>query len=99
MMDGVTYNWTFGTYSYPVNLLKLREGDFVEFHLKNNPNNKMPHNIDLHAVMGKVVVQLLPCRHKGRKQYSLYRFKQWFIYFTTAQQHQLVYILLMVCMV
>jgi nitrite reductase (NO-forming) len=27
-------------------------GDYVEFHLKNHPDNKMPHNIDLHAVTG-----------------------------------------------
>jgi len=24
----------------------------VEFHLQNHPDNKMPHNIDLHAVTG-----------------------------------------------
>jgi nitrite reductase (NO-forming) len=24
----------------------------VEFHLRNHPDNKMPHNIDLHAVTG-----------------------------------------------
>jgi nitrite reductase (NO-forming) len=27
-------------------------GDEVEFHLKNHPDNKLPHNIDLHAVNG-----------------------------------------------
>lgn len=53
MMDGVTYNfWTFGG-TVPGKFIRVREGDFVEFHLKNNPNNKMPHNIDLHAVTGQ----------------------------------------------
>ncbi|MDP2335947.1 MAG: copper-containing nitrite reductase [Bacteroidota bacterium] len=53
MMDGVKYNfWTFGG-SVPGKFIRVREGDFVEFHLKNNPNNKLPHNIDLHAVTGQ----------------------------------------------
>ena len=53
MMDGVTYNfWTFGG-SVPGSFIRIRQGDFVEFHLKNNPNNKLPHNIDLHAVSGQ----------------------------------------------
>jgi nitrite reductase (NO-forming) len=53
MMDGVKYNfWTFGG-SVPGRFIRIRQGDFVEFHLKNNPNNKLPHNIDLHAVSGQ----------------------------------------------
>lgn len=53
MMDGVTYNyWTFGG-AVPGMFIRVREGDLVEFHLKNNPNNKLPHNIDLHAVSGQ----------------------------------------------
>lgn len=53
MMDGVTYNfWTFGG-SVPGSFIRIRQGDLVEFHLKNNPNNKLPHNIDLHAVSGQ----------------------------------------------
>ena len=32
--------------------IRVREGDFVEFHLANHPDSKMPHNIDLHAVTG-----------------------------------------------
>lgn len=53
MMDGVTYNfWTFGG-SVPGKFIRVRQGDFVEFHLKNHPNNKLPHNIDLHAVSGQ----------------------------------------------
>lgn len=53
MMDGVKYNyWTFGG-NVPGSFIRVRQGDFVEFHLKNNPNNKLPHNIDLHAVSGQ----------------------------------------------
>lgn len=53
MMDGVKYNfWTFGG-SVPGKFIRVRQGDFVEFHLKNNANNKLPHNIDLHAVSGQ----------------------------------------------
>ena len=53
MMDGVRYNfWTFGG-AVPGRFIRIRQGDFVEFHLKNNANNKLPHNIDLHAVSGQ----------------------------------------------
>ncbi|MBS1646167.1 MAG: nitrite reductase, copper-containing [Bacteroidetes bacterium] len=52
LADGVTYNfWTFGGH-VPGKFIRIREGDEVEFYLSNNPNNKMPHNIDLHAVSG-----------------------------------------------
>ncbi|AFD07908.1 copper-containing nitrite reductase [Solitalea canadensis] len=53
LMDGVKYNfWTFGG-SVPGKFIRVRQGDLIEFHLKNNPNNKLPHNIDLHAVSGQ----------------------------------------------
>ncbi|MEO7358918.1 MAG: copper-containing nitrite reductase, partial [Gemmatimonadaceae bacterium] len=52
LADGVEYTfWTFGG-SVPGPMLRVREGDEVEFHLHNHPDNKMPHNIDLHAVTG-----------------------------------------------
>ncbi|NGP88797.1 copper-containing nitrite reductase [Fodinibius halophilus] len=52
LADGVTYTmWTFGG-SVPGKFIRVREGDMVEFHLKNHPDNKLPHNIDLHAVNG-----------------------------------------------
>jgi nitrite reductase (NO-forming) len=52
LSDGVEYLfWTFGG-EVPGNFIRIREGDFVEFHLNNHQNNKMPHNIDLHAVTG-----------------------------------------------
>lgn len=50
--EGVDYTfWTFGG-SVPGRFMRVREGDLVEFHLSNHPDNKMPHNIDLHAVTG-----------------------------------------------
>jgi len=50
--EGVTYTfWTFGG-TVPGSFIRIRQGDTVEFHLKNDPNNKMPHNIDLHGVTG-----------------------------------------------
>jgi len=50
--DGVTYTfWTFGG-TVPGSFIRVRQGDTVEFHLKNHPNSKMPHNIDLHGVTG-----------------------------------------------
>jgi nitrite reductase (NO-forming) len=50
--EGVKYMfWTFGG-TVPGSFIRVRQGDTVEFHLKNNPANKMPHNIDLHGVTG-----------------------------------------------
>ena len=52
MTDGVDYTfWTFGG-TVPGSFIRVREGDIVEFELMNRPGNKMPHNIDLHAVNG-----------------------------------------------
>ena len=52
LADGVQYTfWTFGG-KVPGKFIRVREGDSVEFHLSNHPDNKMPHNIDLHAVTG-----------------------------------------------
>ena len=52
LADGVTYTfWTFGG-SVPGKFIRIRQGDTVEFHLMNHPENKLPHNIDLHAVTG-----------------------------------------------
>lgn len=52
MVDGVKYvYWTFGG-TVPGSFIRTRVGDEVEFTLKNHPDNKLPHNIDLHAVTG-----------------------------------------------
>ncbi|HWV56897.1 MAG TPA: copper-containing nitrite reductase [Longimicrobiales bacterium] len=49
---GVEYEfWTFGG-SVPGPLIRVREGDLVEFTLKNAHDSGLPHNIDLHAVNG-----------------------------------------------
>jgi nitrite reductase (NO-forming) len=50
--EGVRYTfWTFGG-TVPGSFIRVRQGDTVEFHLKNHPGSKMPHNIDLHGVTG-----------------------------------------------
>ncbi len=50
--EGVTYTfWTFGG-TVPGSFIRVRQGDTVVFHLRNMPNSKMPHNIDLHGVTG-----------------------------------------------
>ncbi|MBI2027254.1 MAG: nitrite reductase, copper-containing [Deltaproteobacteria bacterium] len=52
LADGVDYTfWTFGG-NVPGKFIRVREGDFVEFHLANHSSSKLPHNIDLHAVTG-----------------------------------------------
>lgn len=52
LADGVDYTfWTFGG-SVPGNFIRVREGDLVEFTLKNHKHSTAPHNIDLHAVTG-----------------------------------------------
>ena len=52
LADGVEYVfWTYGG-SVPGSFIRIRQYDEVEFNLQNHPDNKMPHNIDLHAVTG-----------------------------------------------
>ncbi|HUH45785.1 MAG TPA: hypothetical protein VLZ54_01425, partial [Arenibacter sp.] len=52
MTSGVRYMyWTFGG-TVPGSFIRARVGDEIEFKLKNHPDNKLPHNIDLHAVTG-----------------------------------------------
>lgn len=53
LSDGVDYTfWTFGG-TVPGPMFRVREGDYVDFTLANHPSNKLPHNIDLHAVTGQ----------------------------------------------
>jgi nitrite reductase (NO-forming) len=50
--EGVRYTkWTFGGKA-PGKFIRVRQGDLVEFTLRNRTSNQMPHNIDLHAVTG-----------------------------------------------
>ncbi len=52
LADGVEYTfWTFGG-KVPGKFIRICEGDQVVFYLHNHPANKLPHNIDLHAVTG-----------------------------------------------
>ena len=52
IMDGTKYLfWTFGG-TVQGSFIRTRVGDEVEFTLKNHQDNKLPHNIDLHAVTG-----------------------------------------------
>lgn len=52
LADGVEYTfWTFGG-SVPGPMIRVREGDYIEFHLSNHPTSQNPHNIDLHATTG-----------------------------------------------
>jgi nitrite reductase (NO-forming) len=49
---GVEYTfWTFGG-SVPGSFIRVREGDQVEFRMRNRHDSTVPHNIDLHAVTG-----------------------------------------------
>jgi nitrite reductase (NO-forming) len=43
--------WTFGG-TVPGKMIRVREGDTIEINLQNLSSNKLPHNIDLHAVSG-----------------------------------------------
>ncbi len=50
--DGTQYTfWTFNG-TVPGSFIRVRVGDEVELHLKNNENSTVSHNIDLHAVNG-----------------------------------------------
>ncbi|RMH06836.1 MAG: nitrite reductase, copper-containing [Nitrospirae bacterium] len=52
LAEGAQYKfWSFnGTVPGP--MIRVRQYDTVEFHLKNHPSSLFPHNIDLHAVNG-----------------------------------------------
>ena len=68
MDDGVAYTyWTFGG-TVPGPMLRVRQGDTVELTLKNAPDSKVTHSIDLHAVTGPgggaKVTQIAPGRDR-----------------------------------
>lgn len=52
LADGTTYTyWTFD-HKIPGPMLRVREGDTVNIHFKNNEKSRMIHSIDFHAVTG-----------------------------------------------
>lgn len=52
LSDGVSYTyWTFGE-DAPGNFIRVREGDLVETHFSNHPDNSVAHNIDFHSATG-----------------------------------------------
>lgn len=52
LANGTTYNyWTFNS-KVPGPMIRVRVGDLVELHLKNEAASTMVHSIDLHAVTG-----------------------------------------------
>ena len=52
LADGATFKyWTFNG-KVPGPLVRVRVGDLVEVHLKNDPGSMMMHNVDFHAVTG-----------------------------------------------
>jgi nitrite reductase (NO-forming) len=52
LADGTTYPyWTFNG-QVPGPFVRVRLGDTVEVHLKNDPASIMPHSVDFHAVTG-----------------------------------------------
>jgi nitrite reductase (NO-forming) len=52
LADGATYRyWTFNQ-KVPGPFIRVRVGDTVEVHLKNDADSTMMHNVDFHAVTG-----------------------------------------------
>lgn len=52
LADGATYRyWTFNQ-KVPGPFIRVRVGDTVEVHLKNDDDSAMMHNVDFHAVTG-----------------------------------------------
>src|SRR5262245_55351289 len=52
LADGVQYlYWSFGDET-PAKMIRVREGDLVETHFKNHPDNQLAHNLDFHGCTG-----------------------------------------------
>ena len=52
LADGVQYlYWAFGDET-PARFIRVREGDLVETHFSNHPDNQLAHNIDFHGCTG-----------------------------------------------
>jgi nitrite reductase (NO-forming) len=98
MADGVTYvYWTFGG-TVPGSFIRTRVGDEVEFTLSNHPENKLPHNIDLHAVTGPGGGAASSFVAPGHSKTFSFKTLTPACTCTIAQQHQLACILPTECM-
>jgi nitrite reductase (NO-forming) len=69
LADGTTYNyWTFNG-KVPGPMLRVRVGDTIDLHLKNDAASRMIHSVDLHAVLspggGAAVLQVPPGQEKS----------------------------------
>lgn len=64
LADGTTFNYFTFDGKVPGPMLRVRVGDTVDFHLRNDPTSLFPHSIDLHSVTGPgggaVYTQTLP---------------------------------------
>jgi nitrite reductase (NO-forming) len=52
LADGTTYHYFTFNGKVPGPMIRVRMGDTVEVHLKNDLGSQFPHSIDLHAVTG-----------------------------------------------
>lgn len=52
LADGTTFNYFTFDGQVPGPMLRVRQGDTVDFHLHNDSSSLFPHSIDLHAVTG-----------------------------------------------
>jgi nitrite reductase (NO-forming) len=68
--NGTTYAaWTYnGTIPGPV--VRVTQGDTVDFTLVNDPNNKMSHSIDFHAARVDVLNEFAPIKPGETKKWS-----------------------------
>src|SRR5690348_16052829 len=61
--------WTFNG-KIPGPVIRITQGDTVEFTLHNAPGNKMSHSIDIHAAQGDVVNQIAPIKPGQTKTWT-----------------------------
>ncbi|MDX2139866.1 MAG: copper-containing nitrite reductase [Chloroflexota bacterium] len=52
LADGTTFDYFTFDGKVPGPMLRVRQGDTVEFHLQNDATSLFPHSIDLHSVTG-----------------------------------------------
>jgi len=68
--DGTTYTyWTFNK-KVPGPLVRVKAGDTVEVHMKNDPDSVMMHSVDFHAATGPGGGAAFTRPHRARKKPS-----------------------------